>query len=109
MNPNVLDYGDLTVGRPKATTLTVTNVSENDLSITPSMSFDSRYAPYLTSRLEVCNSGTCSPINYATKIFIPKGGHKEFSVTVTLNGALPDGMKASSIAGDLQVTGEILR
>jgi hypothetical protein len=109
VTPSVLDYGDLKVGYPKATTLTVTNVSENDISITPSMSFGTKYAPYLSSRLEFCDSGACSRVNYATKTFIPKGGQKEFVVTVTLNGEFPNGMKASSIAGDLKVTGEILQ
>jgi hypothetical protein len=73
------------------------------------MSFGTKYAPYLSSRLETCDSGACNPVNYATKTVIPKGGYKEFVVTVTLNGELPSGMKASSIAGDLKVKGEVLQ
>lgn len=86
--------------------MTVTNISDNDVSITPSMEFGIKSDPFLESKLEVCNSGSCSPVTRSTRIEIPKGSHQELVVTVTLTG---DTSKPIEIAGDLKVIGEVLK
>lgn len=103
----MLNYENMLTGAPRATTLTITNVSDNDISITPSMGFSESDAAFLDSKLEVCGPETCSPVTSETKISILKGEYQEVVVTVTLTDASKD-MSSFSIAGDLQVIGEVL-
>jgi hypothetical protein len=106
VTPDTLDFSNMQAGAPRSTSLTVTNVSDNDISITPSMNFGIKAEAFLDSKLELCNSGACSPVTRSTKIKIPKGGHQELVVTVTMNGDAP---KTISVAGDLKVIGEVLK
>lgn len=106
VTPSSLDFSNMHIGVPKSTPLTVTNISDNTVSITPSMEFSGKSAAFLDSKLEFCSSGICSPLSRTTKIKIAKGGHQEFVVTVTLRDDSP---KTIEIAGDLKVIGEVLK
>lgn len=106
VTPKALDFSNMKVGIPKSTTLTVTNVSDHDVSITPSMNFGIKSDAFLESKLELCNSGQCSPVNHSTKIKIPKGGHQELVLTVVMTEDAP---KTISVDGDLKIVGEVLK
>lgn len=109
VTPASLDFSNMHVGVPRSTTLTVTNISDNSVSITPSMEFGIKSDGFLESKLEVCNSGKCTPVTRSTKISIPKGGHQDLVVTVVLTGDATKDTRSFSVAGDLRVIGEVIR
>lgn len=105
VTPKALDFENMQLGSPRTTIVTVSNVSENNVSIYPLMTFDSNSAPYLTSKLEDCSSGSCIPVTYATKIAIPKGGQHKLTLTVTMT----QNIGSTPITGDFKITGEVVR
>lgn len=106
-SPDILVYDNMLVGVPKSATLTITNVSDSDISVTPYFDLGSEYTPFLTHKLDLCNAGTCSPVTASTKMNIPKNGNQELLVSITMIKDLPKNMKSVSVQSGLQVTGEV--
>jgi hypothetical protein len=107
-SPDVLVYDNMFVDVPKSAILTITNVSGQDISVTPFLDFGSEYAAFLTFDLALCESGKCLPVTSTTKTDIPKDGSEELTVTVKLIGELPKDLKVLSVKNGLQITGEVL-
>lgn len=104
ITPKNLNFDNMEAGLPRTTTLTVANIGDKDVSISPLMIFTGPDAEYITSKLEDCSSGTCTPVNYATKIEILEGGHHELLLTVTMT----EDLRSVTIAGDIKITGEVI-
>lgn len=93
---------------PKSAILTITNVSGQNISVTPFLDFGTEYAPFLKFDLALCESGNCLPVTSTTKTDIPKDGSEELTVTVKLIKELPEDFKVLSVKNGLQITGEVL-
>lgn len=104
ITPKNLNFDNMEAGVPRTTTLTVANIGNKDVSISPLMIFTGSDAEYITSKLEDCSSGTCTPVNYATKIEILEGGHHELLLTVTMT----EDLESVTISGDIKITGEVI-
>jgi LPXTG-motif cell wall-anchored protein len=106
-SPDILVYDNMFIGVPKSATLTIANVSGEDISITPFMDFGSEYDDILETNLELCSAGQCIPVTATTKAEIPKNGSQALVVTITLIRELPKELKSISVTNGLQVTGEV--
>lgn len=106
-SPDVLVYDNMFIGVPKSATLTIANISGNDISVTPYMDFGSEYADILETDLELCSSGVCAPVTADTKTTILKDGSQALVVTITMTGELPKNLKSISVSNGLQITGEV--
>lgn len=105
--PDVLRYENMFIGVPKSATLTITNVSDSDISITPYIDFGSQYSSFLTNSLKICDSGKCIPVSATTRTTIPKNGNQQLIITITMIAQLPENLSSISVADGLQVTGEV--
>lgn len=106
-SPDILIYDNMFVGVPKSATLTIANISGNDISVTPYMDFGSEYANILKTDLELCASENCVPVTADTKTTIPTNGSQALIVTITMTGELPKDLKSISVSNGLQITGEV--
>lgn len=106
-SPDTLYYHNMFIGVPKSATLTISNISGEDITITPYMDFGPEYASFLSNSLAICNSGKCKPVNSDTKTTIAKDKSQELVVTITLTDELPPNFNAMSLKQGLQITGEV--
>lgn len=111
-SPEILYFRDMALGVPKTDTLTVHNISGRTVSITPFITIHPKYDRHLSVELRACSGSgaTCKAVTTTSELTLPRGGSYELQVAVTLKGKLPPEHLediASSLAGDLQVTGDV--
>lgn len=106
-SPDTLYYENMLVGVPKSQTLTIQNISERKVTVSPRMNFGKEADEFIDYTLLMCETGKpCAPLQANAFVQIPRGENVKVDVSVTLKKEMKnEDVTQVSMTGNLIVEG----
>lgn len=106
-SPDTLYYENMLVGVPRSETLTIQNISDKKVTVSPRMNFGEDVGEFIDYSLLMCETGKpCAPLQSDTYIQLKSGENVKVDVSVTLKKQFKsEDAKQVSMTGNLIVEG----